>query len=1457
MLPNKTLLTAKNLNNAYVSKNDTNAQSISSNLTINGGQLTLKNSIVSDTASASYLKIDPQGNRLIVYDGVNNQELSVYSSSGSESVNIGAINGTTSFGQIDVSSAVNHLKIMNNTGKMVEFGGNIQLKDDAKIGRLIGSTTDEFAIYPYRNGLKTFAGGSDSPHDAGMLIASDSIIAFGETDGNKILGWLDTNSSDLRWKGDAIFDGTVEVRNGVNISGGSLIVKYVSDPTKSIMVGNGATDAFVTNTKSGKFLQLKDTGEFMYDSKLVWHEGTFTPNSKLDLAGGTMTGDLVIAKNQPWLTLDSPGTGLEGTDQASGISIGEGGTRGSAALHITYTGDGYGHIGMGIVGATTSKPQYEAMELFYTNNTVKFFATPNVNGSSIWHAGNDGASSGLDADLLDGQHGSYYRDWNNFTNKPSTFAPSAHTHTDDTLAFRDVDFGANRRLGTAVNGHSTPMNDLSDVLSHSLASAHTSDIFRFKNVVSIEYFNGTSWVAWSTTEWKNVLDGTANTYLSAPLAQKNFRLTIDLAGTWLRVAGIVIYQRYVTGEMDYSLTVEGSTDNATWRSRLSPTNSSGAKSHAIFITNDTQDDRYMRLTFDTPATDANRFELSNIIGITNRRENTFNGTGLPISWNYDKNITVAGNMTFSNKNINVNGGVFATSDETGNFTTNVDHIWHDDSGAGSNEALGTWNFVSDLNYKAYGNSGLRFGSFYAQSSGHNYIGGTLGIGTNSALSSLSIAKGDGADKGININGSKIDTSAGSFIIRNSTAIRFGDDDSWDWNKWAGMRYETASSTLTIGGPASSKFTSATSPPTVSLLFDGIYRAGINTLTPRSTLDVNGNISTPIGSSLYVGDVNDTGHRMRVHNNGVHSYLDYGLGDLYIRRGTTNFLQLTSGGALTVTGSQTVTGGLTVNGLVNSPATNAAAYRVGSNADVWDVNTANTMGIYGVQNSAIGAIKLGSTGPTLSGTSSSLDVNMDIKLNAGKSLKSAYNGTGIVRDHNNGNVTISAASGALYLGYETTSQVRLTSSLYHSNGTTQMIANDGTLYFQGQSTDVRYTKSVGDTMTGDITFSNKGQGIVGTYDAAKYRSIYSMGSSYKMATDGATLGTFYGLAMTHTNNTDGQAKSGLSHQILVVENGQTKTALGSGIWTSGNITMGAGGTLIGPYGTIARSTDEWLRLNDDGSHTSGVYLGSSIVRTDGSFQVGSSGANFIANSSGVTTSGDINMSLDKAINASGYRAIDFWGPADLGIGMAIGAGGTTIIGGGESAQTAKTALANTAGTEVLYLASDGEVKIRTDIQSGWGASKEFNFFRDGSVSIPGFDLKLGYGDTSRGNSGESRALVKATGNKLIINYGEDFSGATRVDGSFHVNTSADTSGDDNDGLVIGTAGGSRIGIDNNEISSYNGTSPDTLTLNADGGDVLINNSAISGPAFVYSAQKHLTWGTGNPSGGVDGDIYIQY
>jgi hypothetical protein len=43
----------------------------------------------------------------------------------------------------------------------------------------------------------------------------------------------------------------------------------------------------------------------------------------------------------------------------------------------------------------------------------------NANIGSPWGSGNDGSGSGLDADKLDGQHGSYYLDYNNLSNKPT------------------------------------------------------------------------------------------------------------------------------------------------------------------------------------------------------------------------------------------------------------------------------------------------------------------------------------------------------------------------------------------------------------------------------------------------------------------------------------------------------------------------------------------------------------------------------------------------------------------------------------------------------------------------------------------------------------------------------------------------------------------------------------------------------------------------------------------------------------------------------------------------------------------------------------------------------------------------------------------------------------------------------------------------------------------------------
>ena len=54
------------------------------------------------------------------------------------------------------------------------------------------------------------------------------------------------------------------------------------------------------------------------------------------------------------------------------------------------------------------------------SNLIYFSPTTiNYKSNTIWHGGNDGSGSGLDADKLDAQEGSYYLDYDNFTNTPN------------------------------------------------------------------------------------------------------------------------------------------------------------------------------------------------------------------------------------------------------------------------------------------------------------------------------------------------------------------------------------------------------------------------------------------------------------------------------------------------------------------------------------------------------------------------------------------------------------------------------------------------------------------------------------------------------------------------------------------------------------------------------------------------------------------------------------------------------------------------------------------------------------------------------------------------------------------------------------------------------------------------------------------------------------------------------
>ena len=95
----------------------------------------------------------------------------------------------------------------------------------------------------------------------------------------------------------------------------------------------------------------------------------------------------------------------------------------------------------------------------------------------------------------------------------------------------------------------------------------------------------------------------------------------------------------------------------------------------------------------------------------------------------------------------------------------------------------------------------------------------------------------------------------------------------------------------------------------------------------------------------------------------------------------------------------------------------------------------------------------------------------------------------------------------------------------------------------------------------------------------------MGAAYKTADDGTTLGNLYGLAWTHSNNTQGEDIAGLGHQLLCVSNGDTRSAMGDGFWTKYNITTTS-------YGTAAN----WKTAYDWGNHADAGYVKQAAVNS---------------------------------------------------------------------------------------------------------------------------------------------------------------------------------------------------------------------------------------------------------------------
>jgi len=228
---------------------------------------------------------------------------------------------------------------------------------------------------------------------------------------------------------------------------------------------------------------------------------------------------------------------------------------------------------------------------------------------------------------------------------------------------------------------------------------------------------------------------------------------------------------------------------------------------------------------------------------------------------------------------------------------------------------------------------------------------------------------------------------------------------------------------------------------------------------------------------------------------------------------------TGGTVFPYTGNAVITGSLTTTQAIYSQVNGGMYFQGGDDAALYDINVVNTMGIYGVQDSTVGSIKLGSGGGVISGKSSRIGIG----------TTNPTNGTLEV----SGNVYATSFTGSLF-GTASYARVAATASYF-----------SGSLTAPGSTTQILYNN--GGTVAGDsgLVYSGSRVGI-GTATPANNLHIYGTGDQFIKIENSGTYLMYAGLV-----SNEGYIGSTNATPLGFYTNGSNRMYIN----TSGNVGIG--------------------------------------------------------------------------------------------------------------------------------------------------------------------------------------------------------------------------------------------------------------------------------------------------------------
>jgi hypothetical protein len=319
----------------------------------------------------------------------------------------------------------------------------------------------------------------------------------------------------------------------------------------------------------------------------------------------------------------------------------------------------------------------------------------------------------------------------------------------------------------------------------------------------------------------------------------------------------------------------------------------------------------------------------------------------------------------------------------------------------------------------------------------------------------------------------------------------------------------------------------------------------------------------------------------------------------------------------------------------------------------------------------------------------------------------------------------------------------------------------------------------------------------------------------------------------------QTYDGTSLTTALRLDGNNLATFAGGITTGASITVAGDGffngtKLEGDSKEIIRYSDGWLRLNPANEFGSGIYCGSGILRTDGTFQVGGSGTYFNVTSAGVVSSGAITSSGPITVNnvndTYNFKAIA--GDADSWFGVYDDANNSAnIIVTRSDGATSFQHLGHSGATTISGTISSGAITSTGKVQGnslkahvGTDDGSQLNLFANasGHCFIAGHTLSFNTGSNS---ARTTKLLINSTGDATfsgnISHQGLTPTAGTDID---QIYTGAQT-------LTIGTSWGD-TGIDAGDLAT--GTYLVQLQC---------NDAAVGGAySMIYSGT--MSWANNN-------------